>query len=155
MRSGCPGIMNIANIPVASPFHITPLEPKQRVAEFKLLDTALRAGNITEALKVVGLLQLNAPNSLLSVQKLRQFGYDNFEAQDLDILAKALKGGDLPTAQSAFISFKSRVESQIVHRRPEDEEDSPSPQDQQPQNQQEDHPSDTSNDEESPLDLLA
>jgi|GEM_PF-1301567 len=147
--------MNIANIPVASPFHITPIEPKQRVAEFKLLDTALRAGNITEALKVVGVLQLNAPNSTLSVQKFRQFGYDNLETQDLEILANALKGGDLPTAQTAFASIKKRVETEIVHRRPEEEEGSSNPSDQQSQNQQEDEPSDSSKDEESPLDLLA
>jgi hypothetical protein len=142
--------MNIANLPVASPFNLTPVEPKLRTAEFKLLDAALKIGNISDALKLVGILQLNAPNLAQAIQKQRQFGYDNLAAQDLEILANALKGGDLPAAQNAYDSFKIRVEPRIVHRRSEDDSsETPS------QDSKEEDSNENSGNDDSPLDVLA
>lgn len=148
--------MNIANLPVASPFHPTPPEPRQRVTEFRQLGLALLAGNITEALKVIGILQLNAPNAALAAQKHRNFGYDNFEGQDLDILENALKGGDIKLAQTTYTAIQARSEGiRKVHRRPEDESDeSPGKESHSDSQTPEDskRESDSGN---SPLDILA
>jgi hypothetical protein len=148
--------MNIANLPVASPFHPTPPEPRQRVTEFRQLGLALMAGNITEALKLVGILQLNAPNAALAAQKQRTFGHDNFEGQDLDILENALKGGDIKLAQTAYTAIKAHSEGiRKVHRRTDDDSaenpDQETGADSEPPRNSDDQP-DSGN---SPLDILA
>jgi hypothetical protein len=148
--------MNIANLPVASPFHATPLEPRQRVTEFRQLDLALRAGNITEALKIIGILQLNAPNATTSVQKQRDFGHENQTAQDLEVLANALKAGNVPLAMSAFATFLSRADYvDKVQRRSEEQSQSHSNWNEE---QEPDEPEKTEKKPESgdsPLDILA
>jgi ribosomal protein L12E/L44/L45/RPP1/RPP2 len=77
---------------------------RQRVTEFLTLESALNDGEVSSAKTLVDqLLRQNAPNVAQSLQKQREFGYQQSLLQQV---GKALEGENLEEAKKAFQALK-------------------------------------------------
>jgi hypothetical protein len=83
---------------------------KQRAQDFKALESALQAGDLTSAQTAFAALQKDQPAYSQVAQANRASGKNTQGAKDFEALQSALGSGDLSAAQQAFATLKEDMQ---------------------------------------------